>query len=25
VGVAALPKGASVEMDATVPLGPDSA
>jgi 2-iminobutanoate/2-iminopropanoate deaminase len=25
VGVAALPKGALVEMDATVPLGPDSA
>jgi 2-iminobutanoate/2-iminopropanoate deaminase len=24
VGVAALPKGALVEMDATVPLGPDS-
>src|SRR5262245_1091529 len=24
VGVAALPKGARVEMDATVPLGPDS-
>jgi reactive intermediate/imine deaminase len=24
VGVAALPKGATVEMDATVPLGPDS-
>jgi 2-iminobutanoate/2-iminopropanoate deaminase len=25
VGVAGLPKGALVEMDATVPLGPDSA
>jgi 2-iminobutanoate/2-iminopropanoate deaminase len=24
IGVAALPKGALVEMDATVPLGPDS-